>query len=144
MRTAFGFVSILLAVAIILIVMHAYSGKSNSDIKAGQKAQDVVRHMTNTGADGTRADRSITLQEVNADGKLTGMKVAEIMAGGPMQTNFGLQKGDTIVRLDGARIGELDMGDYEMAKAQLFSPHGPEWRLTVLRSGMEVTLPAAH
>src|ERR1700722_11568126 len=104
MRMAFGLLSLLLGVG---LVAYLYVSKSGNDIHTAQKATEQVEHMANIGADGTRADKSITLEPVNADGKVTGMKVTDILPGGPMQVNFGLKKGDTITRLNDARIGEF-------------------------------------
>jgi len=138
MRMAFGLVSVLIAAG---LVAYLYVGKSGNDIHTGIKAQEEIQRMTNTGADGMRADQSIKLDPANSDGRLMGMKVTDIVLGGPLQLNFGLKKGDTITRLDGARIGDLDLSDYEMDKAQLFSPHGPDWHITVQRDGQELILP---
>ena len=49
-----------------------------------------------------------------------------------------LQRNDTIVKINGAKIGEFELADEEMAKAQILESYQRQWTLTIIRNGQEI------
>ena len=136
---AFGLVSLLVSVA---IVVYLWGRTMPATINAGKNAQQQARQVTNIGPSGMNAMQGIDLQPATTSGHLTGINVVSIDPANPLAARFGLLVGDVVVSLDGATVGKDEAADFETAKAILLSPHGPGWKMTVLRNGKETALSA--
>jgi C-terminal processing protease CtpA/Prc len=137
---AFGLVGLLVTIGVIAMIMSQYSLPAAKQAVTVQK--QVQQQFGSNTPEGMRAaEESIELDVENSSGgKLEGLKVAKIAAGGPMATDFGLQAGDVIVDIGGQRV--RDLGDFDLAKAMLQEAKMRKQTLTVTRGGQSVELRA--
>ncbi len=139
MRAIFGLVSLLVVIAIIAWMFSIYSIPV---AKTGKKTQVEVRQMSGHDEDGTPADRTITLDAGQRNGKFQNLEVTSVVPGGAMDRFYGFQPGDKIIGIGGTDIATLSNDDFEMAKAMLLQ-EGYEKKkpVTVIRNGVQMQLP---
>ena len=139
MRAAFGLVGILVVLAIIILIWRM-GGHPADVINAAKPAVDSARQIAGQDAQGIKAQDSIRLDPVLADGKLKYVLVDDIVPGGPMDKYFGLKRNDSILS-----VGPLDLCDYdgEHAKALIYEAYQRRQELTVMRNGEKTKLPQA-
>ena len=137
MRMMFGLVALLVTLGVIIMVMHTY------ELPAAQKAIQAKKKVeaqfeSNTAEGLAEAPASIYLDDVEHVGHFYGLGVKSVVPGGPMQVDFGLAPGDTIIAIGGMSV--RDNNDPELARAQLFEAKMRRQPLTVERGGLPVEL----
>jgi hypothetical protein len=147
MRALFGLVGLLVGVGVLIWFMGSKGGgldQTQQVLKSGESAREQISQVGGIdSATGRSAMSSAELEEINANGKTTGLKVNAVTPGGAYERFFGLQKDDTIVAViySGLRQNIRDMSDPEMAKAQVSDTFSKQGQLVVKRGNSEITLP---
>lgn len=138
MRAMFGLVSLLVVVAIIVMV---FRYTQVPVIQTGEKAKDQARQIAGRSQDGTPAMNTFKTEGKFRGGTLEALTVTDVSPGGAM-AEYGLQKGDQIISVDGQKIGEISVDDPETAKAMVVQ-HGFQANLPIVvrRGAQEITLP---
>lgn len=124
MRAAFGLVSLLVVVGVIVMLMKTYHPADT--VRRGQDAREQAEQFAGVGA-----AESIGFEPVHTQGgKLAGLKVARLEPGGVMEKAFGLKVGDLIVG-----VGPLEFRDMDADEARAFALEAYQRRqvLTVRR-----------
>lgn len=144
MGMAFGMVSLLITVAIILYMMvgTGYTGAVAKQNKQMKQQVNVLGGMDPSGR--MLATNSIRTHIDRTGGGKPKLIVDDVMADGPMQERYGLKPKDQIVE-----IGSLDVtmsvSNIDDATAFLHDAYARNQTLTVMRGGTRLTLPdAAH
>lgn len=145
MRMAIGLAAILITLGVIIWIMSAVTlPMTQQAISVKKKVEPQVLQMSGKGTDGTDARQSIGLDAENTGGKMTAVLVTALVAGGPMEEYFGLQKGDSIVEIspqNGAFMPVKEMGGSDEAKDQLLAAYQNSQQIIVNRNGQKITLP---
>jgi len=140
MRMAFGLVSLLVVIAIILVAFSMYTAPV---AKQGKKTQDQARQIAGRDEEGNNATDSITLQEQESGGKTTGILVADVKPGGAMEKHFGFQKGDVILQI-GPLTAKDNFASAGEAKDFLLDAFQRGNTVVVMRGWDQVTLPSTN
>jgi hypothetical protein len=141
MRMAFGLVGLLVTLGVIVMIMHTYTlPATKKAIQTRKQVEEDLGGLTRAGMQEARD--SITLDPQMAGNRFKGLLVKGIVAGGPMQTRYGLLPGDVIVGAKGMRLADVSNDDPAMAEDQVFESNGMKLPLTVVRGGQEMTLEA--
>ena len=137
MRGMFGLVSLLLAVAII-----AYLWSQHTAVVAheGVKAQDQARQISGRGQDGRAAVNSFKVEPQMRGSRLDALEVTDVTPGGAL-ADYGLKKGDKIIKIGDQKIGDRSNDDPGLAKDLVHDAFQRSQSITVLRKGQEVMLP---
>jgi hypothetical protein len=137
MRMAFGLVSLLVTLAIILFIFKYIEAPT---IKEGKKAQDTARQMAGRDEEGQRVTDAVTLDSQDRAGKMESVVVSDIKPNSALQQRYGLQKGDVILEM-----GELSVRGYmnspDEAKDFLLKAYQENRNLVVIRGWDKLTLP---
>ena len=140
MRMAFGLVSLLVVIAIMLVLFKTFEAPT---IETGQKAKDQAIQISGRGQDGGDAMSSFAVQPKLRGSTLDALTVLSVHPSGAMADFYGIQAGDQIVEVDGMKIGEISNDDGETAKAMViqkgFQASAP---IVVVRNGQRLNLPA--
>src|SRR3954452_10688183 len=112
MRMAFGLVSLLVTLAIILMLFRTVQAPM---LKEGKKAQDQARQMAGRDEEGERVTNAVSLESQDRDGKMESVVVSDIMANSALQQRYGLQKGDVILEM-GPLVVKGNMSSPDEAK----------------------------
>lgn len=139
MRMAFGLVSLLVAVGIILWLYGNYTAPV---AKQGSAAREQAQQMAGRDETGAAATESLTLEPRQRSGKVDGMRVASITPGGAMATFYGLRQDDIILQAGDMPFTDPVGGDVELAEAMLLEAYKAQKPLRVLRGTEQITLPA--
>src|SRR5262245_35832957 len=132
MRAAFSLVSLLV---VTFIILWLWTKNTSEVARQSKPAMEQAHQMAGEDTEGMKAKDSIKLDPMEHNGKLTGMMVDKITAGGPMQKYFGLQRDDLIVA-----VGPLEMRDYdaEMARSLILEAYQRKQELAVMRDGERI------
>jgi hypothetical protein len=147
MRALFGLVGLLVGVGVLVWWLGARGGgldQTRQVLESGQTAREEVSQIGGLDPNtGRSAMASAELEEVSSSGKLSGLQVQKVEPDGAYAKYFGLQQGDTIVAVvyQGLRQSIRDIGDPEMAKAQISDAYSKQGQLVVKRGNAEITLP---
>lgn len=148
MRMAFGLVSVLIAVAIVIYLMVGKGGPGSGGLgyvhtvaREGNSAKEEIREIAGQTADGKQAvSETITFSIGHRGGKYDHILIEAVQPGGEMERRFGLQVADQIIR-----IGPLDVRDNisseDDARAFLIDAYQRGQSIVVRRHGREITLP---
>jgi hypothetical protein len=147
MRYFFGLGGILITLAVIVMIMkYAWLPHTQAVLDAGDKATQTVDQIAGVDSSGMRASDTVQFeQDTNNAGQLHGLRVKSIVAGGPIEKYFGLQKDDVIIAsvLNGAdqRVADFDYGADKDFVMQAYQTGG---QVKVMRPGVPapLTLPA--
>lgn len=148
MRMAFGMVSLLVTVAIILYLMVGGGTGGPGYLQQVSKTNKQLKGQVNviSGYDEGRqilATDSIKYHIDRAGGRPK-LMVTEVMPGGPMDTRFGLKPNDRVLEI-GALDVNMNVSNFDDATAALHDAYARNGTLVVLRDGEKITLPdAAH
>jgi len=137
MRGMFGLVSLLLAA---LIIAYLWSQHTAVVAHEGKKAQDEARQISGRGQDGRAAINSFTVNPEMKGNRLDALEVTDVVPGGAL-ADYGLKKGDKIIKIGDTTVGNRSNDDPELAKAQVHEAYQRSESITVLRKGQEVMLP---
>ena len=137
MRGMFGLVSLLLAVAII-----AYLWSQHTAVVAheGTKAQDQARQISGRGQDGRAAINSFKIEPKMHGNRLESLDVTDVTPGGAL-ADYGLKRGDRIVKIGDQKVGDVSNDDPDLAKSLVHDAYQKSQSITVERNGQEVMLP---
>ena len=137
MRMAFGLVSVLVTLGVIIMFMHSYELPA---IKQAGKTKTMVEHRfgSNTSEGLAEAKASITLDDIERGGHFDSLAVKAVAPGGRMAVDFGFSAGDTIVAIGGFRT--RDMNDADDARSKLFEAKMRQWPVTGVRNGSHIDL----
>lgn len=139
MRMAFGLLSLLIVVA---IIMYVFSITAIPTARVGKDAAKQARQISGHDDDGTPADRTITLDADMRGSKFQDLVVTSVKPGGAMDRFYGLKPGDKIIAIGGADITTISNDDFEMAKAMLLQEgYEKSNPVTVIRNGQRMQLP---
>jgi len=141
MRMAFGLVSLLVVVAIILYVGSIYYPPMLTRGKAAQvQAQQMSGREAKTGKAATQA---VQWAGVNEGGQFRGVKVVAITdPTGGLVTYYGLQSGDVVVKVGGIDFASVAMDDPKAAVDWILQGgYEKSAPLTVIRNGQVIDLP---
>lgn len=140
MRMAFGLVSLLVVIAIMMVLFKTFEAPT---IETGQKAKEQAVQISGRGQDGGDAMSSFAVQPKLRGQSLDGLTVVKVAPSGAMADFYGIQVGDEIVQVDGMRLGDISNDDPETAKAILvqrgFQASAP---ILIIRNGQKLNLPA--
>ncbi len=142
MRYAFGLVSLLVVVGVVVMV---WTKTQVPVIQAGRSAHSEAARIAGQDGEGVRAVDSIVLDATLVNGSLRSLRVGGLMPGGPMEAHFGLRPGDEIVAvIDRGVTQNVREHDEELAKALVVQAYQTRGRLVVLREGQQLVLPAGE
>lgn len=137
MRAAFGLVSLLVVVGIVMLLFNTYSLPV---AKRGKQAQDQVREIAGRDENNAPVTDAITLDAQDRNGRMEGAVVTDITAGSAIEKKYGLQKGDLIVVL-----GPLSVKDHMSSAGEardfLLEAYQKNQPVVVMRGWERLTLP---
>jgi hypothetical protein len=137
MRVAFGLVSLLVVLAIIMLVFSMYEAPV---LKRGKTAMDDARQLAGRDEDNLPVTHAITLDAKDRNGRMEAAVVTSITPGSTLEKVYGLQVGDEIVQL-----GPLTVKDYihsaDEAKDFLLSSFQKTEPVIVVRGTRQLSLP---
>jgi very-short-patch-repair endonuclease len=141
MRAAFGLVSVLVAIGVVVMIMHTYT------LPAAKKAVNTKKAVEQRFGSNTRegleeAKASITLDDVLKGNRFDALQVTAVVPGGQMASDFGFMTGDVIVAINGLKL--RDLNDADIARDQVFEAKMRDQPITVLRNNVPVDLRAPH
>ena len=137
MRMAFGLVSLLVTLGIILMIFKMVQAPV---IKEGKKAQDQARQMAGRDEEGERVTNAVTLDQQDVDGKMQSVTVTDITSNSALQQRYGLQKGDVILEMGPLQV-RGNMSSADEAKDMLQDAYQKNYPLVVMRGWDKLTLP---
>lgn len=140
MRMAFGLVGLLVGLGVVVWIMsQATLPATKHALDTRKKLEPQVEQMAGRTADGTRAGDTFKVDAEQRGGKLVGVKVTEVTAGGAMDKHFGLAVGDIVTQIGPLPVS--GMGGEDEAKDYLVAEYQRGGTITVLREGLTATLP---
>src|SRR3954447_22221854 len=104
MRMAFGLVSLLVVLAIILLLFSVYEAPM---LKQTKSTRQQAQQIAGRDEDNAPVTDAITLDAKDRNGRMEGAVVTDVVAGSAIQVKYGLQKGDVILEL-----GDLTVKEY--------------------------------
>jgi hypothetical protein len=137
MRAAFGLVSLLVVVAIILILFSMYSIPA---ARQGKVAQNQARQIAGVDEDNVPVTDAVTLDAKDRNGKMEGAVVTSITPGSALQKRYGLQNGDVILEMGPLSVRE-NMSSASEAKDFLLDAYQKDQSVVVRRGSERFTLP---
>ena len=148
MRMAFGLVSVLVTIGIIILVMSMMLDRQTGSIPIALEARKEAQQIAGVGRDGEAATQSAFFEEDTSGGKLRKLTVIKVVPGGAYDTYFGLQVGDEVVEIEQSgnmtKLNDPGIGgDPGMAKAQVSDAYARSQHIVVVRNGQRLTLPLA-
>lgn len=147
MRMAFGLVSLLVTLGIIILLMSMMLDKQTGTIPVALEARGEAKQIAGIGEDGEAATQSAYFEEDTSGGKLRKLTTVRVVPGGAYDTYFGLQKGDEIVEIEQSgsmmKINDIASGDAGLAIALVSDAYARKQHIIVNRDGQRLTLPMA-
>ena len=137
MRMAFGLVSLLVTLAIILFIFKYIEAPT---IKQGKKTQDTARQMAGRDEEGQRVTDAVTLDSQDRNGKMESVIVTDITPNSALQQRYGLQKGDVILQMGELAVRD-SMSSPDEAKDFILKAYQENRDLIVIRGWDKLTLP---
>lgn len=136
-----GFIGLLISMFIVLYLWSPHTAQV-SQTYTTMKPQ--VEKLAGRDETGMKNQDSIKLEAQQSSGRLKGILVTSIVAGGPMQKHMGLQADDLIVEvgMGGSltKVGDIT-GGAEMVIALIWQAPQQNQPLVVERAGQRITLP---
>jgi hypothetical protein len=141
MRMAFGLVSLLVCVG---IIMWLFSMQAGTVSTVNKNVRPQVEQLSGRGEGGMTSIESIKFEPQTEGGKTASLLVTSLVPGGPMEKYFGLKQFDTIVEVErnGMRTKIREFNDPQLAEAQVLEAYQYKGTLVVMRNGQRLTLPA--
>lgn len=137
MRAAFGLVSLLVVVAIILILFSMYSIPA---AKRGKVAQNQARQIAGRDEDNAPVTDAVTLDAQDRNGRMEGAVVTSIVPNSALQQRYGLQNGDVILEMGPLSV-KTNMSSASEAKDFLLDAYQKSQPVVVMRGSERLTLP---
>ena len=139
MRMAFGLVSLLVTLAIILLLFRTYSAPM---LKQGKSATEDARQLAGRDENNAPVTDAIKLDSQDRNGQMYGAVVTDVTPGSAIEMKYGLHKGDVIVEL-GQLAVRGNMSSADEAKDYLLHAYQRSEPLVVMRGKNRLTLPLA-
>jgi hypothetical protein len=140
MQAGLGLVGLLIGV---FILMYIWSQNAAVVTTASKQATADAQQFAGRDEDGVPVKESVKLDPfVRPNGKVSGVMVADVTAGGAMEKYYGLKRGDVIVA-----AGQMDLRDQDddMAMALIFQEgYQKKGQLRVKRGLKEIMLPGGE
>lgn len=136
MKGAFGLVALMITM---FIVAYLWSTHTAQVVQTAKPAQQMAQQLSGRDESGMRASDSIKMEAEERGGSVRSVNVTEIIAGGPMETYYGLKVGDKITHAGGNHLSVFMDG--EMARLQILEAYQRQHELKIIRDGQEMTLP---
>lgn len=147
MRMAFGLVSVLVTIGIIVLVMSMMLDKQTGSIPVAIAAREQAKQIAGVGEDGEAATHSAYFQEGQNGGKFNRLIVQHVVRGGAYDTYFGLMQGDEVVEIEQGgsmmKVNDISNGDPDLARALISDAYARQQHIIVIRNGQRLTLPIA-
>jgi hypothetical protein len=137
MRAAFGLVSLLVVLGIIMLMFNFYTAPM---LKKGKATQDQARQIAGRDEDNAPVTDAITLDAKDRNGQMEAAVVTSVVPGSTIQTHYGLQNGDVLLVL-GQLTVKGNMSSPEEAKDYLLYAYQRSEPVVILRGGEKLTLP---
>jgi hypothetical protein len=137
MRAAFGLVSLLVVMAIILLLFSMYSIPA---AKQGKVAQNQARQIAGLDEDNVPVTDAVTLDAQDRNGRMEGAVVTSITPGSALQKRYGLQNGDVILEMGPLSV-KNNMSSAPEAKDFLLDAYQKNQPVVVMRGWERLTLP---
>ena len=137
MRIAFGLVSLLVVLGIIMLLFSTYQAPM---LKKGKRAQDDARQIAGRDENNAPVTDAVTLDAQDRNGRMVGAVVANITPGSTLQNHYGLQKGDVIMDMGPLSVKD-HMGSPSEARDFLLDAYQKQQPLVVMRGWERLTLP---
>ena len=137
MRVAFGLVSLLVVLAIILLVFNFYSAPM---LKQSKSTRDEARQIAGRDEDNAPVTDAVVLSERDRNGQMDAAVVTNIVPGSTLQTHYGLQAGDVILTMGQLSV-KGNMSSADEAKDYLLYAYQRNEPVVVMRGGRQLTLP---
>jgi len=139
MRAMFGLVALLVGVGVVVFL---FAQHEIPVAREGKKAQDQARQISGRGQDGQAAVNSFQVEPKMRGNKLEALTVTGVTPGGALD-DYGLKKGDQIVKIGDQKVSDISNDDPGLAKDMVHDAYQKSQSITVLRNGSEVMLPTA-
>lgn len=137
MRGAFGLISLLIGVA---IVVYLWANQTKTVVESGGAARDQAQQISGHSADGTPVGQSLATEPENDPrGAFKDLLVTDVTPGAGMDAFYGLKKGDRIISVESLTTVELNSGP--AMKDMLLDAFGKKQPIVVNRNGQQITLP---
>jgi hypothetical protein len=144
---AFGFVSLLVTLGIIILVMSMMLDKQTGSTPVAIAAREEAKQIAGVGQDGEAATQSAFFEEGQTGGKFSKLTVRHVVRGGAYDTYFGLKPGDEVVEIEQSgsmmRVNDISNGDPDLARALISDAYARQQHIIVNRAGQRLTLPLA-
>ena len=137
MRMAFGLVSLLVTLAIILLLFRTYQAPV---LKTGKSATDDARQIAGRDEDNRPVTDAITLDARDRNGRMEGAVVKTITPGSTLEKFYGFQPGDVILELGPLSV-RGNMSSPDEAKDFLLGSYQKGEPVVVMRGPNKLTLP---
>ena len=139
MKAMFSLVGLLIGV---FILVYVWSQHTSTVSTASKQAMRDAQQFAGRDEDGVPAKESVKLEPfLNTSGTVKSILVANVTPGGPMETYYGLKRGDVIVT-----AGQMDLRgqDAEMAVELIHRAYQMKGELRVKRGLKEMMLPGGQ
>ena len=147
MRMAFGLVSLLVTLGIIILVMSMMMDKQTGSLPVALQAREQAKQIAGVGQDGEAATQSAFFEEDHSGGKFSKLITRQVRRGGAYDTYFGLLPGDEVVEIGQGgslmKVSDISNGDPDLARALVSDAYARQQQIVVVRNGRRLTLPAA-
>jgi hypothetical protein len=140
MRAGIGLVALLIGVG---LMVYMFAQFEIPKMKTGKHLKAQAQQISGRGEGGEAASDSFATQPQFKGSRFEGLSVTSIMAGGAMDSYYGLRQGDTILAINGMRLADISNGDEEMAKSLVAEAFSKKQELMVRRGGQTLNLPSA-
>jgi hypothetical protein len=140
MRMAFGLVSLLVVVAIILFVGSMYYPPM---LTRGKQAQIQAQQIAGReGPGGPAVTQAVQWAEVREGGRFKGVQVAAIRdPSGALLKYYGLQVNDVVIEVNNLDFATVMMDSADAARDWVLTGYQNMQPITVLRNGQRIVLP---
>lgn len=139
MRYAFGLVSLLVSVG---IVVWLFAQHTSVVSKVAKKETDRTRQMAGRDeATGEDASRALTLEPAQRGSKVYGMTVRAVVPGSAMEKFYGIKPNDVVMQAGDMPFGDPFVSDAQSAAGLILKAFQEFKPLTVQRSGQSISLP---
>lgn len=143
MGAAFGLLSLLITVAIILWAMVG-TGYLGTVSKQNTVMRQQVNVMSGKDPTGTMMATDSIHTRIDRTGARPKLFISEVMTGGPMEERYGVKPGDRVIEIGGLDF-EQNIGDRASAEEQLHRAYAANQPIVVQRGTERISLPTpAH
>jgi hypothetical protein len=144
MRAAFGLISLLLGVFLMLWLFAGPGGLGGSSVTTALEVKKQVTPQVNQIAGRSHDGSEIASETIRLREDLTGSKariiVSDIKPMGAMEIQFGFQRGDRLLEIGVLEVGQM-ITSADEANDFLLDAYSRQYQVLVDRNGQRVSLP---